>query len=172
MKNYILLIFAISLVLTACLENNPNKDSTGNNILKDNAITISPKQTPFNDTVYVPIYSDIYNRSKDTRFNLTATLSIRNTSIKDTMYVNSIEYYDTEGNLVHNYIENSIFLKPLETIDYVVEEDDTKGGSGANFLITWSGKTKNLKPIFQAVMVSINGQQGLAFTTEGVSISQ
>ena len=172
MKIYIPFLFLVSFALTACMETNPNKDQTGNNVLKNNAITISPKQTPFNDTVYVPIYSDIYNRSKDIRFNLTATLSIRNTSIKDTIYVNSIEYYDTEGNLVQNYIENSIFLKPLETIDYVVEEEDTKGGSGANFLITWSGKTKNLKPIFQAVMVSINGQQGLAFTTNGVSISQ
>ncbi|WP_299216347.1 DUF3124 domain-containing protein [uncultured Aquimarina sp.] len=121
--------------------------------------------------IYVPIYSDIYNKTKDYRFLLTATLSIRNTSPKDSLFIKNADYYNTQGDFVRSYIKQPIYLKPLESIEYVIEEKDTLGGSGANFLITW-GANKTIKPIFQGVMVGISGQQGFAFTTDGVVVSE
>lgn len=119
--------------------------------------------------VYVPIYSDIYNQTRDSRTLLTATLSIRNTSIRDSLFVSKIDYYNTQGDLVRSYIDAPIYLKPMESIDYVIEQQDTSGGSGANFLIDWYAK-KQLNPLFQAVMVGGLGAQAFSFTTEGVEV--
>lgn len=120
--------------------------------------------------IYVPIYSDIYNQTRDSRTLLTATLSIRNTSIRDSLFISKIDYYNTEGDLVRSYIDQPIYLRPMESIDYVIEQQDTSGGSGANFLIDWYSK-KPLNPLFQAVMVGGLGAQAFSFTTEGVEVN-
>lgn len=121
--------------------------------------------------VYVPIYSDIYNQTRDSRTLLTATLSIRNTSIRDSLFISKIDYYNTKGDLVRSYIEQPIYLRPMESIDYVIEQQDTSGGSGANFLIDWYAK-KHLTPLFQAVMVGGLGSQAFSFTTEGIEVER
>lgn len=119
--------------------------------------------------VYVPIYSDIYNQTRDSRTLLTATLSIRNTSIRDSLFISKIDYYNTEGDLVRSYLEQPIYLRPMESIDYVIEQQDNAGGSGANFLIDWYSK-KPLHPLFQAVMVGGLGAQAFSFTTDGIEV--
>ncbi|SHJ12128.1 DUF3124 domain-containing protein [Aquimarina spongiae] len=165
-------ILLILLSLYSCIKKNPNKEIE-QGILRENTIPKTDDGFSYlvKKEVYVPIYSDIYNKTKDFRFQLTATLSIRNTSRKDSLFIKNVDYYNTEGSLVRGYIEQPIFLKPLESIEYVIEEEDTSGGSGANFLITWGANT-TLAPIFQGVMVGVSGQQGFAFTTEGVVISE
>ena len=168
---YRISLFFSFLLLISCLEKNPNEGTHAQAVIKDRHVPASNNDImAVVDTVYVPIYSDIYSKSKDSRFLLTATLSIRNTSLVDTIYMNSIDYYDTQGDLVRSYIESTSYLRPMETIDYVIEQDDDTGGSGANFLIIWSARHKNVKPVFQAIHISTNGQQGVSFTTEGKSI--
>ena len=122
-----------------------------------------------NQTAYVPIYSEIYNRTKDTKVLLTATLSIRNTSETDTLFLGRVDYFNSEGALVRQYLEQSIYLKPLETVDYVIEEKDDVGGAGANFLIDWYAN-KPINPLFQAVMMGAVSNQAFSFTTEGVNV--
>ncbi len=159
------------LVLLGCTKQNPNK-KLEQGILKENKIENNENFSYLiKQQIYVPIYSDIYNKTKDYRFLLTATLSIRNTSPKDSLFIKNADYYNTQGDFVRSYIKQPIYLKPLESIEYVIEEKDTLGGSGANFLITW-GANKTIKPIFQGVMVGISGQQGFAFTTDGVVVSE
>ena len=60
--------------------------------------------------VYVPIYSDIYNQPRDSRTLLTATLSIRNTSIGNGSFISKIDYYNTEGVLVRSYLDQTIYF--------------------------------------------------------------
>jgi len=170
---YRISIFFSCLLLISCLEKNPNEGTYAHEVIEDRHVPASNNDVmAVVDTVYVPIYSDIYSKSKDTRFLLTATLSVRNTSLVDTIYMNSINYYNTQGDLVRSYIESKSYLRPMETIDYVIEQDDDTGGSGANFLITWSASNKHVKPVFQAIHISTNGQQGVSFTTEGKSIGR
>lgn len=126
----------------------------------------------YKDTVYVPVYSDIYNETKDMRYLLTATLSIRNTSYNDTVVVNEIEYFDTRGRLLKEYLDHPVFLVPMATIEYVIEQKDRSGGSGANFMVNWSAKDHRLTPVIQTVMISVSGQQGVAFSCNGVSVKK
>ncbi len=165
-----ILMITSFLSIFSCADSNPNKEAE--QVLDNHQISVNKTDiTPgdINQTIYVPIYSDIYNRTKDTKVYLTATLSIRNTSEADTLFLSRVDYYDTGGMLVRKYLVQSIYLKPLETIDYVIEEKDDSGGAGANFIIDWYA-SKPMRPIFQAVMLGGVGNQAFSFTTEGIRI--
>ncbi len=174
-------LFACLLLLGVCVfsncdnYSNPNTTEEGQDPLLTNEVPITQHITnnlTYKDTTYVPIYSDIYSETKGVRFQLTATLSIRNTNFRDTIFISDIEYYDTNGALVREYIDNKVLvLKPMQSIDYVIDEKDDTGGTGANFIIKWGANSTNPKPMFQGVMISTNGQQGISFLVDGISIA-
>ena len=124
------------------------------------------------EQVYIPIYSDIYYLDSKHTFSLTATLSIRNTSFKDSIYVFAIDYYNSGGEKVCRYNESTLLVKPMESVDFVVENKDDTGGVGANFVVEWGAKPGAQKPFFQGVMIGTTGQQGISFTTEGIVIQK
>lgn len=161
------------IVAVSCEPHNPNLN-TYSEELSDNDEMDATDAVLFNyvDTFYVPVYSDIYNQTKNIRFLLTATLSIRNTSHTDTLIIRDIEYFNTKGEFVRHYIDHPIYLVPMATVEYVIEQKDRTGGSGANFIVVLTSKDHRVKPIVQSVMVSVSGQQGLAFTCEGQSIKK
>ncbi|MBC8768433.1 DUF3124 domain-containing protein [Arenibacter sp. BSSL-BM3] len=130
---------------------------------------------PANDSLikgssYLSIYSSIYDGTEKTLHHLTATASMRNVSNTDTIYILKAEYYNTKGDLIRTYFNKPIFLKPLETIEIVIDQDDKYGGTGANFVFDWAVKADNHEPIFEAVMISTTGQQGISFTTRGIKL--
>jgi hypothetical protein len=127
---------------------------------------------PQQEMVYIPIYSDIYYVDSKHTFSLTATLSIRNTSFKDSIYVFSIDYYNSGGQKVRRYNESILLVKPMESVEFVVENKDDTGGVGANFVVEWGAKSGAQKPFFQGVMIGTTGQQGISFTTEGIVVQQ
>lgn len=120
--------------------------------------------------VYVPVYSDIYHGSGLKRFLLTATLSLRNTSMHDTLYIRRVDYFDSEGNLNRTYLDRTILLAPLGSVEFVVEDKEMHGGAGANFIVSWGTDQPDMIPVFQAVMIGTAEQQGISFLTEGVVI--
>ena len=119
---------------------------------------------------YLSVYSEIYSQTEHTTHDLTATVSMRNTNLTDTIYIDHAEYFDTKGNSIRNYFEESIYIAPMETVEIVIDEDDASGGTGANFLFDWRIKASSNEPLFEGVMISTSGQQGLSFTTQGVRI--
>lgn len=116
---------------------------------------------------YLSVYSQIYSQTEHLKHGLTATISIRNTSVSDTLYVLKASYYNTHGALIRSYFNHPIYLVPMETVEIVIDEVDTSGGTGANFLFDWQINDKAPEPLFEAVMISTSGQQGLSFKTEG-----
>ena len=57
--------------------------------------------------IYVPAYSHLYyGDGTALRFPLTATLSVHNVSFRDSIWVHKIRYYDTDGQLVHNFLRS------------------------------------------------------------------
>jgi hypothetical protein len=170
-----LFLFGILVAeMSGCVAESPNTDKVGEDILATHETTLPPINavSGYSDTIYVPIYSDIYVNANNPDNLLAATLSIRNTSIRDSLYVSLINYYDTEGRLVRSYLSNPIVLGPMASIDYVIEREDQSGGSGANFLLALSGGNKKMRPIIQAVMIGSDGNKGIGFTTDGYSISK
>lgn len=120
---------------------------------------------------YLSIYSHIYSFSLEKSQSLTAMVSLRNVSEVDTIYISKADYYDTEGKLIRHYFKKSIYLKPLETVEIVIDETDQHGGSGANFIFEWTTNNTTPEPLFEAIMTSLRGSQGLSFTTIGRRIN-
>ena len=75
-------------------------------------------------TVYVPIYTHIYSGLKGRPFDLAATLSIRNTDPKQSIMIVSVEFYDTEGKLIENYLDTPLQLGVLASARYVIKEGE------------------------------------------------
>lgn len=121
-------------------------------------------------TSYLSVYSQIYSRSEERTHDLTATVSIRNISQQDTVYVLRSAYYDTGGKLVRTYFQEPVWVAPLETVEIVISEVDNEGGTGANFIFDWAVAPGEPEPMFEAVMISTSGQQGISFTTRGTRI--
>lgn len=167
--------FLLLFLLNSCGNKNPNLDKSGKDELKLLELdhTFNKAQMKFNDTIYVPIYSNIYVDKQNQKRLLAATLSIRNTSFSDSLFVTKINYFNTEGTLVKNYINNPISLPPMASINYVIEKEDDTGGSGANFIVALSGKNDYYRPIIQAIMIGENGEnKGFSFSTDGYSIKK
>ena len=120
---------------------------------------------------YLSVYSQIYSTTEHRKHGLTVTVSMRNTNVNDTIYINSASYFDTEGSLIRTYFNQTIFLKPMETVEIVIDEMDDQGGTGANFMFDWAIKETSNEPLFEGVMISTSGQQGLSFSTQGKKIS-
>ncbi len=117
-------------------------------------------------TLYVPVYSHIYSGNKERPFDLTVTVSIRNTDPKFPVTVMYADFYNSEGKLLKKFIEAPRELKPLESIRYVIGESDRSGGSGANFLIGWKSEQPVNLPVVESVMIGTQGQQGISFTSQ------
>lgn len=129
----------------------------------------APLLTP-GQTLYVPVYSHIYWGSRGRSFNLACTLSIRNTDPEAAITVTSVEYFDTEGRRIRSYLDRPLRLGPLATKEYYIEEEDTRGGSGANFVVRWSADAPVNAPIVECVMIGVRSGQGVSFTSRAQEI--
>lgn len=137
-----------------------------------NYVTIDTTQLNYFETDYLPVYSDIYFDDGTKRFPITATVSLRNTSLTDSAFVLSAKYYDSYGKLLHSYIDSVLLLSPLESVELVVEEDEKEGGAGANFIIEWAAGKYADQLLIQSVMISTYGQQGVSFLSDAKVILQ
>ena len=117
-------------------------------------------------TVYVPVYSHIY-ADGGKPYLLETTLSIRNLDPDRAISIKSVKYIDTQGVLVKEYLGSGIDLAPLETTEFLVEKQDIRGGSGANFIVLWDAKEPVYEPLIEAVMVGFSGAKSISFTSPG-----
>lgn len=119
-------------------------------------------------TVYVPVYSNIFTAPKEVPIHLANILSIRNTDIHNAIQVTSVDYYDTKGALVKKYYPQAITLAPLETTYVYLSNQDQAGGFGANFIVRWQTTRDVNVPIIECLMVG----QGRAFVSPGQVIKE
>lgn len=120
-------------------------------------------------TVYVPLYSHIYadERYRDKPFNLTATLSIRNTDPENGLILQNVDYFDSEGRLLKKYLAKPVTVAPLASTRFIVQESESKGGSGAKFIVIWTASKPVVEPIIESVMIGTKLQQGISFLSRG-----
>lgn len=115
--------------------------------------------------LYVPAYSEVYSESGDKTWNMTVTLSIRNTNMDKPIFIGSVKYFDTNGQLITEYVESPLLLAPLATTEIVIARGDSRGGTGANFIVGWGAEEPVYEPVVEAVMISTAGTQGLSLVS-------
>ena len=163
---YLLVPFA-ALLLISCNEKKSTVFVETINWEK-RSIALNPADTFETGKTYLSVYPQIYSRNEDRTEDLTATVSLRNVSTKDSVYLLKAGYFHTSGKPVRTYFEKPIYLAPLETVEIILADNDNAGGSGANFIFDWKIKPHTPEPLFECVMLSTSGGQGISFTTKGV----
>lgn len=123
-------------------------------------------------TVYVPVYSHVYQGDRENHVYLAATLSIRNVDPGKSITVVSANYHDSKGLLLKEYQEGPVHLPASSSIRYVVAESDKAGGSGAFFKVTWRSEAPVNPPLLESVMISTKSQQGISFTSRGEVLTE
>ena len=118
-------------------------------------------------TVYVSVYSNILTAPKGIPFSLEATLIIRNTDMTSGLTVTTVDFYDTEGQLVKKFFEQPVSLRPLETKHIYLPEKEARGGLGANFIVRWSAEQEVNAPIIECLMIGTKSGQGISFISSG-----
>ncbi|WP_431631953.1 DUF3124 domain-containing protein [Alkalinema pantanalense] len=176
LKQHFWVCWAIAaIVLTACstqtdLQKQPSSPERKTSL---RAATVNPSKVVMGQTLYVPIYSHIYHyNSQDHMVHLSATLSIRNADLTNSIMITSVRYYDTNGQLIRQDVESPVELKPLASTDFFIAADDTRGGSGANFIVEWVAEKKVYEPVIEAVMISTHYQQGISFVSPAKVLKQ
>lgn len=168
MKNLIYCGLIVVIILS-CADR--KEASSANSVNWDSRMIANPvSDSLIHGITYLSVYSQIYSQTEHTTHDLTATISMRNTSLRDTLYIDKAEYFNTDGKSIRTYFDQTIFISPMETVEIVIDEIDKEGGTGANFLFYWQLKPGSHEPLFEAIMISTSGQQGLSFTSQGKRI--
>ncbi|MEA3440691.1 MAG: DUF3124 domain-containing protein [Chloroflexota bacterium] len=154
-----LTIFILATLLTAGFLAGPSQASE--------VLNLSQGQT-----VYVPLYSNIFVGDRQLNWALSALLSIRNTDPSNPITVSVADYYDTNGKLVRKYLSKPDQLNPLGSTYYYVKTSDTTGGWGANFIVQWNSEKEVSEPIIQSIMIGTRGTHSVSFITQGRIIAK
>ena len=125
--------------------------------------------------LYLPVYAVIQygdlDRSGAAReLPVSALVSIHNTDLEKPIRLLAARYFATDGKFLRNFIASPRVLKPLETVEFLVERRDVVGGSGANFVIQWDAAVPVSPPLVQALHVELQTNRAIVFTTDAVLI--
>jgi hypothetical protein len=167
MKKYVIIFMSVFLFIS-CKNNEPvindsEKPTSSNYELSG----VEPQDIVTGEIIYVPIYSSIFSSDRKKTTELTATMSIHNVDLKNPITIKKVDYYNGRGALVKKYLDNPLELNPLETRQFIIEQEDKAGGTGANFIVEWVSGYDVISPVIEAVMISTSSQLGISFTTSG-----
>lgn len=95
------------------------------------------------------------------------TLGIRNADVASPLRVTRVDYHATAGDRVRELPPRPRVLPPLGTAEYLVEQTDEAGGSGANFVVEWSVAEDAQPPVIEAVVLGTSGAAGYSFSIRG-----
>jgi len=171
-KLYLLSYAAVAvIVLTSCSsQENPSQSVAEIDRVNPSVkvVTLDKNfKTVMGQTIYVPAYSYIYHYDRKQTYNLTATLSIRNTDLTKPIIITSVRYNNSAGNLVRKYLERPTQLAALASTNFAVDSSDNSGGLGANFIVEWVAQTEVSSPIVEAIMIGSSFQQGISWISPG-----
>ncbi len=124
------------------------------------------------ETIYVPVYSNVFSGEKAFPFHLAAMLSIRNVDINNTMKITTIDYHNNDGKILKNHIDKPIILAPLASTHIFIKESDEAGGFGANFIVRWEAAKEINAPIVESIMIGARSGQGVSFKSQGQVITE
>ncbi|TNC99439.1 MAG: hypothetical protein FD121_304 [Gallionellaceae bacterium] len=114
-------------------------------------------------TLYLPIYSHIWHGNKivDGKYpiksQVSALVSIRNTSLKTPIRITTARYYSTDGKQLKEFLAKPVEIGAMGTLELFVERKESEGGSGANFIIQWDAAVSTNPPVVEAVHADIKG---------------
>ena len=170
--NYLITLFFV-LFSTSCIEKN-RLDL--NKIPQSEAISvIKPKSFRAGEKLnqsYVPVYSDLLLSHEESHIALQGFVSIRNTDFTNPIFIQKINYYDTNGKFIRKHINEPIYIKPFSSYNIVIKTSDLDGGSGAKFIIDYKLAEGNSKhPLIEALFTGTFGTKAISFSSRAVLLT-
>lgn len=163
----LLTLILLHMVLAGCSESTPSRATLPSNAY--HYVQVDTAALAEKRWVYVPVYSHLYGEDGTSTVGMTTTLSIRNTSFTDSFYVSRVDYHGSQGELLKAYLQKTLVVRPMHSVEFVVERMESKGGAGANFVVRWHApQTPVNTPLIQSVTSIIS--TGFSFVNEGVEI--
>lgn len=117
--------------------------------------------------VFVPAYSEVFHGDREDVLQMGLTLAIHNTDGDNPIIIQSVRYYNTDGDLIREFIDQPVQLNPMATAAFVIDASDTSGGYGANFLVEWGAEQPVYEPVIEALMVNTTMATGVSFLSPG-----
>ncbi len=164
-------LFIATILVLSC-QKPKEMSSTNRNNWEKRTVKSAIVDTVSKGSTFLSIYSQIYVRTEKEQSNLTATVSLHNPNLEERIFIDKAVYYNTHGEPIRTYFDRTIFIEPMETVQIIIDGIDKEGGTGANFVFDWSIKPESNEPIFEAVMISTYGNQGISFVTTGKKITR
>lgn len=139
--------------------------------------TLMPLTTPLptsavSETVYVPLYRSLYVGEKRALKILAATLSIHNTSLQHPLIINSLTYFDGNGEVVVEQVAEPHVLPPLAAAELYIDYGESDTAPIASAVVHWSGDKDITSPLVEAVIVGKYGAKGFSVLSRGASSRQ
>jgi Protein of unknown function (DUF3124) len=122
-------------------------------------------------TLYVPIYSHVYTADNAEPLSLAATLFVRNADRNRSIVVTKVQYVDSSGKTVREFLKSPLKIAPLASMDFFLKESDETGGASPSFIVEWVSTESSNEPIVESVMIGTAGTQGISFTCSGTVIA-
>ena len=120
--------------------------------------------------LYMPVYSNIpYSEKKN--YDLSAFLAIHNTDLKNRIKITRVDFFNTDGKVVDQFIVADQWLAPLATAIFTIPRKD-QSGTGANFLVEWMADQPVNEPLIESIMKDLSGNLGLSFLSLGKVIRE
>ena len=116
---------------------------------------------------YVPVYPRINLGAAGKTFDLTVTLTVRNTDLRAPITVHSVTYHDATGRMQGTYLDEPLVLAPLASADHLLGRTDPDAGNGGSFIVQWTGPVGVSEPLLEAVMIGSASQMGISLVREG-----
>jgi len=120
-------------------------------------------------SVYVPLYSSLYVGGQRSLKNLSATLSLRNTSADQALIVTSVTYFDGNGKAVVELLDVPHALAPMATAEFYADQSSTSGGPVATVIVGWGAEASVAPPLIEAVILGNSGVKSISFVSRGES---
>ncbi len=168
-ERWLVLILA-TMLLSACTS--PNAEQTVTPPPEGEAVDIQDLDITTGQTIFVPAYSEVHFAGQGKTLELAVTLSIHNTDFTHPIIITSVRYYDTNGQMIREYLPQPQVLGPMASADFFVDAGEQTGGVGTNFIVEWVVEQPVYEPVVEALMLSVESAQGLSFTSPGRVIKQ
>ncbi|MCA9943793.1 MAG: DUF3124 domain-containing protein [Anaerolineales bacterium] len=163
-----LIILLIALLSVGCTSPDESGSAQSPN---EASIQLSDLDVTTGQTIYVPAYSEMYI-ARGRTLDLAVTLTVHNTDFEHPIILTSVRYYDTQGQMLGEYLTEPRQLAPLASTDFFVDANEQSGGLGTNFIVEWVAEQPVFEPIIEAIMLNTSNNQGISLTTPGRVINQ
>jgi Protein of unknown function (DUF3124) len=166
------LVAAIAAALLGCDGEQDQTWTEPGGYVAQFAARAQPVDAKDGQILYVPVYADILVGEGARPTEMAATLAIRNTDMQHEIFVTSVRYYDTAGQLIETYLEGVYGLGPLASASIFINAAGNHGRLGASFVVEWAAESAVSDPVVETIMVGASGTKGFSFTNPARSIAE